>query len=155
VCFLALLTDRARTFGWTDAPGGILIIPEDPMNPAAGTPTNLLTHFGLRTLEQVRAFETTFYNTQTRRAQDSDMLYNCIMDSLSDVGRNKVNLHRTEFIINNVPCGVCLLKVVIRESAIDSNATANSIRNQLSDDVSRHEGSPFQTTRLWGCRVEL
>ena len=61
------------------------------------------------------------------------MLYSCIMDSLSDVGRNKVNLHRTEFIVNDVPCGVCLLKVVIRESAIDSNATANSIRNQLSE----------------------
>lgn len=131
--FLESLSHKACNFGWTRDPGGILMIPGDPVDPAVGTPVNLLTSFGLRTHDQVSACEETFCNSPTRRSQDSDMLFECIMNSLSDVGQNKVNLHKTKFIINGTPCGVLLLKVLIQVSAIDTNATVSSIRSQMGD----------------------
>ena len=37
--FLKLFKERAREFGWTDAGGGVLMIPPNPANPLVGVPT--------------------------------------------------------------------------------------------------------------------
>ena len=60
------------------------------------------------------------------------MLYKCIMSSLSEVGKNKIDVWRDQFFEAGQPSGVLLLKIVLRESHIDSNATASSIRTQMS-----------------------
>ena len=54
------------------------------------------------------------------------------MNSLTQAGKDKVRLWSDQFILNGRESGVLLLKVIIWESHLDTNATMNSIRTQLS-----------------------
>jgi hypothetical protein len=54
------------------------------------------------------------------------------MNSLSRTGRNKITGFRNQYTINGTPIGILLLKVIVRESHIDMNATTTYIRDQLS-----------------------
>ena len=128
---LKLLEDRARKNNWTGA-GGIPMIPEDVDNPLVGTPVNLITSYGVKTYEELLAWERTYINTPTPNSQDTGMLYECLMNSLSDKGRAKINIWKHQFFVHGLPSGVLLLKVIVRESHIDSNATASLIRTQLA-----------------------
>ena len=68
----------------------------------------------------------------TRAAQDTNMLYQCLVGSLSKADRMKVMVWEEQYKIKGKPSGNLLLKIIIRESHIDINATTTSIRNQLS-----------------------
>ena len=59
-------------------------------------------------------------------------LYACLSNSLSKEGKNKISVCRPEYEIGGVTSGVAFLKVIIRESYIDTNATTAHIRTQLS-----------------------
>ena len=85
--FLRSLEDRAYEYGWNDEATGIMMIPTDPDNP--DVLSNLLTNYGEVKMEDVRVFEMTYINTQSRAAQDTHMLYACIMNSLSKEGKPK------------------------------------------------------------------
>ena len=108
------------------------MIPEDPINPAVGTPVNLLTSFGLRDMTKsgrTRKRSTTLQpgEPKTRTCSSSALWIRCrMLARTSQPPQNK-------FIINGIPCGVLLLKVLIQVSAIDSNATVSSIRSQMGD----------------------
>ena len=120
---------RASRFGWRDA---ILQIPNDINNPLGGT-KNLLMHHGELTLEHLRAWETTYLHGISRAAQDMAHLYLCLMNSLTQAGKDKVCLWSEQFILNGHESEILLLKIIIRESHLDTNATLNSIRTQLSN----------------------
>jgi hypothetical protein len=110
--FLRELQQRALTTGWNR----ILTIPKDAADPNAET-INLITDFSGVSLEQVRAHATTYTNTLSRAAQDSDQLYRCIMESVSKTGwYNIIRFDREEYRIDGVPSGTCFLKVIIREA---------------------------------------
>ena len=55
------------------------------------------------------------------------------MNSLTLAGKDKVRLWLDQFILNGRESGILLLKIIIRESHLDTNATTNSIRTQLSN----------------------
>ena len=55
------------------------------------------------------------------------------MNSLTQAGKDKVRLWSDQFILNGRESGILLLKVIIRESHLDTNATTNLIRTQLSN----------------------
>ena len=55
------------------------------------------------------------------------------MNSLTQARNDKVRLWSDQFILNGRESGILLLKVIIRESHLDTNATTNSIRTQLSN----------------------
>ena len=55
------------------------------------------------------------------------------MNSLTQDGKDKVRLMSDQFILNGRESGILLLKIIIRESHLDTNATTNSIRTQLSN----------------------
>ena len=55
------------------------------------------------------------------------------MNSLTQAGKDKVRLWSDQFILNGRESGILLLKIIIRESHLDTNATTNSIRTQLSN----------------------
>ena len=66
------------------------------------------------------------------------MLFKCLMDSLSKEARMKIEAWENEYIIENdsgttSQSGNLLLKVIIRESHLDTNATTQSIRMKLSN----------------------
>ena len=55
------------------------------------------------------------------------------MNSLTQAGKDKIRLWSDQFILNGRESGILLLKIIIRESHLDTNATTNSIRTQLSN----------------------
>ena len=124
--FLADIRDRAITTGWQN----IIEIPTDPDD--EDVLADLCESYGLISLEQVRAHAATYVNAQTRAAQNSMQLYQCIMTSLTVEGKAKVELNRIEYTVGLRYSGACLLKVVISLSYIDTNATTTFIRGRLS-----------------------
>ena len=55
------------------------------------------------------------------------------MNSLTQAWKAKVRLWSDQLILNGRESGILLLKIIIRESHLDTNATTNSIRTQLSN----------------------
>ena len=84
--FLKEVEGRASRFGWCDV---ILEIPNDIANPLGGT-RNLLTHYGELSLAHLREWETTYIHGMSRAAQDTAHLYLCLMNSLTQAGKDKV-----------------------------------------------------------------
>ena len=127
--FLNEVEGRASRFCWRNA---ILEIPNDITNPLGGT-KNLLTHYGELLLEHLCAWETTYLHGISRAVQDMAHLHLCLMNSLTQAGKDKVRLWSDQFILNGLESGIILLKIIIRESHLDTNTTKNSIRTQLSN----------------------
>lgn len=143
--FMERLTGRCKDMGCL-AVDRIGMVPENatvPNSPRA----NIFTDYGSRTLEQVTQYETTYLANQDRNSQDSKIIYDLIMDSLSTTGCNRVAIWKSQHIlkINGVEyqAGLCLLKVVVRESSLDSRAMVSSARMELSslDTYIRNNGS--------------
>jgi hypothetical protein len=137
--FIQKIKSRAEEFGWTET-GRILYCPIDD-TPGAEK-VNLLDEFGQVTLSTITTHEATVINTQTREAQDDRLLYECLGNSLSADGEKKILLHRDEYVIEpnpplpdgkKLPSGLCFLKIIIRESHLDTNATTGMIRTKLSN----------------------
>ena len=129
--FLRAVKDRAREFGW-DANGiGILSIPDDPENPTSFK--SLIEQHGEITLQEIRAFEETYLGQQNRSAQDAAQLYRCLMSSLSKEGKRKILIWEDQYTIGELGSGNLLLKIIVRESHLDTNATSTSIRTKLTE----------------------
>ena len=73
-----------------------------------------------------------YISQPNRAAQDSAQMYNCLLNSLSVEGLAKITVWEDEYMVRNIGSGPYLLKVIIRESDIDSNATIRNIRNKLA-----------------------
>jgi hypothetical protein len=110
---------------------GILNIPEDPLN-AAGDLDNLMVNYRMISIKRVRAFEETYIHLLIRAANDMDMLYKCQMASLSESTLSTLLLKKDEYYVRDQPSGNLLLRVIIRESLLDNNASTSIIRTKLS-----------------------
>jgi hypothetical protein len=97
----------------------------------------LIDNYGTITLEQVARWERSYIATPSRAAQDTYMLYQCLMSSLPPEAKKKIMIWSDQYTIESAgtkyDSGVALLKVIIRESHLDTNATTNSIRTKLSN----------------------
>ena len=125
VRFLRELQDRATISNWMD----ILMIPPDPAQP---NDTLILTEaYGQLSLEQVRAHAAIYVAVQNRGAQDSVQLLTCIMNSLTKEAYDLIKSHAEDYRVNGVESGVACLKVIIRESYIDTNSTSRHLRSLL------------------------
>ena len=61
------------------------------------------------------------------------MLYSCIMNSLSKEGKTKIHVWREQYTMpGGYKSGNLLLKIVIRKSHLDTNATTSVLRLKLS-----------------------
>ena len=127
--FLKEVESRASHFSWRDA---ILEIPNDIPKLLGGN-KNFLTHYSELSLDHLCPWETTYLHGISRAAQDMAHLHLCLMNSLTQAGKDKVCLWSDQFILNGRESGILLLKIIIRESHLDTNATTNSIRTQLSN----------------------
>ena len=125
--FLACLEDRSIINGWDP----ILDIPENALNPNDNL-RNLIHKFGQITLQEVQDHARLYVGYQERAAQDSMQLYQCLMASLSKEAKAKVMVWKEEYMIAGFPSGAALLKIIIRESHIDTRATVRHIRDKLS-----------------------
>lgn len=135
--FINLLHSRATELGMLGV-GGNMMVPQ-----TNGPPIDSIADYGRTKMEDVITWETTFINTPTRNSQNSKLMYDLIINSLSAQGFQRVSVWKDQFKINGKESGGCLLKVVVRESYLDSNATESTIRLNLSnlDDYIRDNGS--------------
>lgn len=130
------LGSRATQSGWEDA----LLIPDVPTTSgkASGPWRNILTHHGTLTMQHLKTFAITYIDEQSREAQINQQIVTCINNSLSKQGQQKISAHVSEWKVEVPSTGavrsswILLLKVIIRESYIDTNATSRILREKLS-----------------------
>jgi len=130
--FLRAFQDRAKMYGWNNPNYGINMIPNDPDDPIQGGMVDLINNYGEIDIEKIREFEVTYISTETRAAQDCNMMYQCLMNSLSTEGKKKILVWREQYTINGMYSGNLLLKTIVKESHLDTNATTATIRMKLS-----------------------
>jgi len=131
--FIKDVETHAQKFGWTTEFDGIFWIPDDVNNPdgADATFKNLLASYGEMSIEHIREWEETYIDVECREAQDSVQAHHSLRSSLSKTALDKVNIYKSEYTINGTPSGALFFKIIIRESVLDTNATALSTRARL------------------------
>jgi hypothetical protein len=130
--FLKDVQDRADEMGWSD---GILNITMGVTDDNEPVQERIIENYCTISLEKVIESKLQYINEQGREAQDTYMLYKCLMASLTNAAKKRISLWSDQYRIgNNDLCsGVSLLKIIIRESHLDTNATTNQMRTKLSN----------------------
>lgn len=135
--FLNRLDIRAREFGWDE---NVLVIDNDIDN-LGGPGTYFLDTTGAFTLEHIQAVEEHYNSQETRTSQNSYMLHKALLASLSPNALNRVNIRKAEWILDiavngqqrELPCGVCLLKVILTISQQETRSTLSHVMDQLNN----------------------
>jgi hypothetical protein len=60
------------------------------------------------------------------------MLYQCLVSSISKEGKDKIKIWNNQYTVGGHLSGNLLLKIIVRESYLDTNATTSNIRKKLS-----------------------
>ena len=129
--FLAHVEDQAQQFNWQS----ILTIPVG----LPPTSYNLVRNYGRMSLQDVQAKALTYVGIQGREAQDSYMLYNFLIESLTDSLKAQVLLYEKDYTItpmggqSPMKDGPTLLKRLIMHTYIDNRAMTAHIREMLID----------------------
>jgi hypothetical protein len=125
--FLAQLRDRAAVYDWL----ALLLVPKDGNEEMT---KDLIESYGELSYEDVKRHSETYVNSETRSAQDSVMLYLCIMASLTEAGQKKVRSRGLTypFMSGDKGVGTLLLKVVVMVAHVDTRATVTQVRTKLS-----------------------
>ena len=109
--FRVSVRERACRFNWQR----LITVPIDD-----GTTRNLLTHYGQVSLDNTRTHAMSYINTPTRDAQDNDMFYYFLADSLTSDFRTTVVLYADVYTMANVPVASALLKQIIILTWVDT-----------------------------------
>src|SRR5210317_359656 len=99
--FMSYVKERSIDFGWSDEEG-ILSIVMNLVAVAGGAEaerSNLLDNYGQITMEQVWAHVQVYIHTPTRQAQDSNMLYKALVNSLDKEAYNKVHMKSNAYTV--------------------------------------------------------
>ena len=128
--FLFKLKTRAQEYGWME--DGIFEIEIPGEGAAAATVVNMLDNYGTVSLEQVRAHASTYVNVQNRAAQDSMLVFQAVMKSLTKECLDNVRNKAALYTVNGIPSGTSLVRVLIQEARMDTNATIKRITSQIS-----------------------
>ena len=129
--FLAHIEDRAQQFNWQS----ILTIPVG----LPPTSYNLVHDYGRMSLQDMQTKALAYVGIQGREAQDSYMLYNFLIESLTDSFKAQVLLYEQDYAITPMggqPAmkdGPTLLKRLIMLTYIDNRATTAHIRETFID----------------------
>ena len=110
--FLKEVKDRSDEMGWTTS---ILNITTTDANGAQKV-EDFMQNYGTITLEDVESSERLYIQGQNRQAQNSYMLYKCLMASLTNEAKKKIMIWSDQYTIATMSAGVALLKVIVRES---------------------------------------
>jgi hypothetical protein len=129
--FLDSVGERVASYGWSD-----VINVNDSGNPPVVR--NLLSEYGMLSIQDCRTAAMTYFNQQTRQAQNSVMLYQFLSSSLTEEARVEVFAFSKEFKLHfpapsteQVGVGVLLLKTLIGKAVVDTDATIYTLRNSI------------------------
>lgn len=124
--FLQAISSRAMTFGWKDL---ILNVPDGKTPPVT---RNLLTKYGLLTMQDVKTHAAAYIGHNNRSAQASAQLARCIVASLDQSTLLKLMLRSEDYTIATVEDGPCMLRALISVVSIETRATISCVREQLT-----------------------
>ena len=102
----------------------------DPNNPVV---RDFLSYYSAISLEDVITHARSYINQHSRVAQDNNILFEALWKSLKQTAKDKVVIWQDEYTINGRKSAAVVLKIIIRESDVDTQATASFIRSQLAD----------------------
>ena len=143
--FITLLLNRAKDLGMLDSPAthGNAMLPKDPKNPVADGAINIIKDYGRAHLEDITKWEREILNNESRISQNSKILFDLLMNSLTAKGAQRIQVWRSQYTVDGMDAGACLFKIIVRESYLDSNATVSTIRLNLTnlDEYIRTNGS--------------
>jgi hypothetical protein len=132
--FIQGCEDRGRKYGWNDRNPNF---DHDPSRQgifhvhAGNDYTNIINNYAKLTLEQIRNSEEEYLNTETRKAQDNFMFVEAMINSLTATATVRIRNHEQEYLMDGKPSALLLFKIIVRESHVDSGATAHQIRRQM------------------------
>ena len=128
--FLEALNDQSTELQWFDDDVNMMIQIE--ILNANTDFVNLLTNNGEVILDVITKFEETYIRTESRPSKNTNVLYNCLMNSRSKVSKSKVSGCNSEYKFNRLPLVNILFKAIIWEIHLDNNNTTKSTRTKLS-----------------------
>jgi hypothetical protein len=126
--FLNRVKERSQAFSWEP----IINVPHVPTPGAAPIRTNLIENYGIVTMAECKAHATAYLAAQARDSQLSAMLYSFLRNSLSSQANKIIDLHPTDYTLNGLTNGTCLLKYIVGKSFVDTNSTVTVIRKTIS-----------------------
>ena len=94
--FISALERRAMEYGWDKR---IMMIPTSKDLEGEVVLKSIISKHGEITMEMIRKHDKSFAHSKDRKRQDMHMLYSCLMDTLSMVGRSKVIHDKPKYII--------------------------------------------------------
>lgn len=132
---LSTLAVRAGEVGWMAEPEGIMWIPElvDNVPPAGVEADNFLDSYGLIEEERIVAWEEGLIGAADYKIQENYMLFKCLWNTLSLSAKSQVSQKKDTYIRDGVSHGLSLLKVILSESHLDSNATEAALRREITE----------------------
>jgi hypothetical protein len=119
--FLQKLQRRSRKAAWE----------ENLMVPVNGQGRNFFTSYGTISLVDCQIYAATYTGHPTRLAQNAYQIATCLEESLTDSAIQKVETQSDRYMINGSPDGLCLLKCIIIDGAIDTRYTTLHIKQKL------------------------
>ena len=135
--FLKDVQDRADEMGWSDS---ILRITLEVLDNGEAVQENLIENYGTITLEQVTESELQYINEQGREAQDTYMLYKCLMASLSSNAKKKVSIWSEQYQIG-------MSETEGGQTDADGTADKQTTQTHTTSRTSRHDIADKQTTQ--------
>lgn len=128
--FIDLLNNRVSDLGMLEPDSNLHMLSSDRHKTG---PINPIKQYGRITYDEMYEWERSFINDQTRKAQNSKILYDLLMNSLSVTGLQRIQAWRHNYIVHGREAGGCLFKIIVQESYVDSLATTNTIRLHLTN----------------------
>jgi hypothetical protein len=133
--FLDLVLTKSQVWGWNT----IFNIPVKDGVTGQTQSWNLLNHYGMVPLASVKAHAMTYYSAETKEAQDSFMLCQCLLKSLAvdflkiiTANADAYHLPAIVAVTGDIPSGPLLLKLIISRAHVDTLATVSFLRTSLT-----------------------
>ena len=96
----------------------------------------IINEYGRLSFEEIRDHVSTYAAAESRRAQNNNQMYHCIMNSLTKDGQAKILAEQSKYHTgegnNRRPSGPLLFKLLMQKAVIDTRATASLLRENLS-----------------------
>jgi hypothetical protein len=123
--FLDLVLTKSQVWGWNN----IFNIPVVDPKTAVTQSWNLLNHYGMVPLASVRSHALTYYSTQSKQAQDSFMLCQCLLGSLKTITADTTAYHLPAIVAadGDIPSRPLLLKLIISRAHVDTRASSGPL----------------------------
>ena len=122
------MSERVKISGWIDTGENIIMI-ED----ANETCINLVTGYGIITMEYIGAIVKYFIGQQTHQSQNSVQIFHCLTNSMAEAAYPKIVAKPSKYMDGDTPVDNLLFKLRMKKAIIDTRATKSHIWENLTN----------------------